>query len=129
MVMLRHGILHKFISIAAVAVVALYVSYSIAAVSADVCLCQGMFCSYQYVENEHCCAEEESAPDCCFNEIPVQDEPFHPPYDMSAYRNNISDVQTYVCDGLILVEISSVDCEEQFIPQYVSYFIFRPPKA
>ena len=133
---IRRGIIHKSISIAAIAVMALYVCYSAAAVSADICLCREMLCSSPSVENkanpntEHCCCcEEEAVQDCCSNDIPVQNEIIHSPFDMSAYRNNISDVQTGISDSLILVELSSIDCEEQITPQYISFFIFRPPKV
>ncbi|MDR0442328.1 MAG: hypothetical protein LBH44_02860 [Treponema sp.] len=133
--MLKNG-RRKIFKTISIAVMAFYVCYSVVAVSTDICICPGMSCSYPIENNEslytgHCCAEGESEMDCCFDEIPVQNKTsvFHETHNNSVYRDNISDVQTGICNGLFLVELSGIACEERFIPQKTSYFIFRPPKV
>ncbi|MDR0316290.1 MAG: hypothetical protein LBH97_05260 [Treponema sp.] len=124
--------MRKTIAIAASVAVMFYLSYSavLSATSTDISLC----CySDENKETPYtascCCAGVDS--DCCYREIPPPNETFlfFGLLDRESYRNNMCDLQMRIPDSLILAELSGIFCEERFIPKYVIYPVFRPPKV
>ena len=126
-------IIYKTITIAAAIAVTLYLSYStILSFTIDINLCCNS--SFENKENPHtapCCTDDESDSDCCYIEIPPQNETllFLELIQKKSYHSNIFDLKEYFSDSFILEELYDIICEECLFSKDVIYFIFRPPKV
>ena len=126
----RLALVHKTIAFSAIFAVTLYLSYSAvlsAIPSADLCC----FADENAYTAICCCDEDEPDSDCCYSEVPPQNNtvPFFVLLDRDSYRNNLCNVQIRASDSLILAELYGIIGEEQFTPNDITYFIFRPPKV
>ena len=125
----------KTIAITATIAVTLYLAYSAvfaAAASTEINQCCNLSAENQvYPYTAPCCMEDENGSDCCYDEIPPQEDGFlfFGFLDRGSYHNDMCVLQTRVFDSFIYSELPAIVGDEQLTPKNVIYFIFRPPKV